>query len=433
MSFFEGPSSAAAFFAAVFFADIGTLLSFVAVSACPGRPWRPDIPAYAVVIAGRERFSRTASGAGGSDVAGGVDGVAVLVDLEVEVAARRGAGGADVADGGARRDLRPDRLGVALQVVVRGGDQMAVHDAVAEDGLVAGAAAVGAGDDPTGMRGLDRDPAGDREVDAGMELPGAVDRVDAPAEVRVQPGVDGVDPAARGGRRTARGPAAAAAAVAAVAALLLLLPLAALALLALGALAFLPRKFLDLGVERRAARLQGRDLGLVLRLLGLQLLTLRLLLRVEGVQRLLRLGGLRLGLLSALDRLLRVDLELRDLLPHSDQALRGVLGDGLVGAQGVQTGALRGHGEAVVHGAVHRVLRRGVADVDRGRVRHPAALVGVQRRGGELLIAGVDLLLALLDLSREPLLLGLRRGEALTDDAVLLAGLLQLALGLLEI
>src|SRR5699024_885698 len=432
MSFFEGPSSAAAFFAAVFFADIGTLLSFVAVSACPGRPWRPDIPAYAVVIAGRERFSRTASGAGGSDVAGRVDGVAVLVDLEVEVAARRGAGGADITDGGARRDLRPDRLGVALQVMVRGGDQATVHDAVAEDDLVAGAAVVGAGDHPAGVGGLDRDAAGDREVDAGVELPGAVDRVDAPAEVRVQARVDGVDPAARG-RGAARGPAAAAAAAAAALLLLLLLTALAFALLTLGALALLPRQLLDLGVERRAARLQGRDLGLVLRLLGLQLLTLRLLLRVEGVQRLLRLGGLRLGLLSALDRLLRVDLELRDLLPHSDQALRGVLGDGLVGAQGVQTGALRGHGEAVVHGAVHRVLRRGVADVDRGRVRHPAALVGVQRRGGELLIAGVDLLLALLDLSREPLLLGLRRGEALTDDAVLLAGLLQLALGLLEI
>src|SRR5699024_3901263 len=39
---------------------------------------------------------------GVSEVVGGVDGVAVLVDLEVEVAARRGAGGADIADGGAR-------------------------------------------------------------------------------------------------------------------------------------------------------------------------------------------------------------------------------------------------------------------------------------------------------------------------------------------
>src|SRR5699024_11160459 len=191
MSFFEGPSSAAAFFGAVFFADIGTLLSFVAVDARPGRGRRPGIPAYAVVSTGRERISRTASGAVGSEVVGGVDGVAVLVDLEVEVAARRGAGGADVADGGARGDLRPDRLGVALQVVVRGGDQVTVHDAVAEDDLVAGAAVVGAGDDPTGVRGLDRDPAGDREVDTGMELAGAVDRVDAPAEVRVQPCVDG--------------------------------------------------------------------------------------------------------------------------------------------------------------------------------------------------------------------------------------------------
>src|SRR5699024_8730404 len=247
MSFFEGPSSAAAFFAAVFFADIGTLLSFVAVSACPGRPWRPAIPAYAVVLAGRARFSRTASGAGGSDVVGGVDGVAVLVDLEVEVAARRGAGGADVADGGARRDLRPDRLGVALQVMVRGGDQATVHDAVAEDDLVARAAVVGAGDHPAGVRGLDRDAAGDREVDAGVELPGAVDRVDAPAEVRVQPCVDGVDPTARG-RGAARGPAAAAAAAALL--LLLLLTALAFALLTLGALALLPRQLLDLGVER---------------------------------------------------------------------------------------------------------------------------------------------------------------------------------------
>src|SRR5699024_3733866 len=308
---------------------------------------------------------------GDSEVVGGVDGVAVLVDLEVEVAARRGAGGADIADGGARGDLRPDRLGVALQVMVRGRDQTAVHDAVAEDDLVAGAAVVGAGDDPAGVRGLDRDPAGDREVDAGVELPGAVDRVDAPAEVRIQPCVDGVDPSARGGRRTARGPAAAAAAAVALLLLLLLLllPLATLAfaLLTLGTLPLLPRELLDLGVERRAARLQGRDLALVLGLLGLQLLALRLLLRVERVQRLLGLGGLRLGLLRALDSLLGVDRELRDLLPHGDQTLRGVLGDGLVGAQGIQARALRGHGEAVVHGAVHRVLRRGVADVDRGR------------------------------------------------------------------
>src|SRR5699024_4667648 len=224
MSFFEGPASAAAFFAAVFFADIGTLLSFVAVGARPGRVRRPAIPAYAVVSTGRERISRTASGAVGSEVVGGVDGVAVLVDLEVEVAARRGAGGADVADGGARGDLRPDRLGIALQVVVRGGDQVAVHDAVAEDDLVAGAAVVGARDDPSRVGGLDRHPAGDREVDAGVQLPGAVDRVDAPAEVRVQAGVDGVDPAAGRGR-AARG--AAPAAAAAVAALLLLLLLAA--------------------------------------------------------------------------------------------------------------------------------------------------------------------------------------------------------------
>src|SRR5699024_4603293 len=337
MSFFEGPSSAAAFFAAVFFADIGTLLSFVAVSACPGRPWRPAIPAYAVVLAGRARFSRTASGAGGSDVVGGVDGVAVLVDLEVEVAARRGAGGAYVADGGARRDLRPDRLGVALQVMVRGGDQATVHDAVAEDDLVARAAVVGAGDARAGVRGLDRNAAGDREVDAGVELPGAVDRVDAPAEVRIQPCVDGVDPSARGGRRTARGPAAAAAAAVALLLLLLLLLLLAtlaFALLTLGTLPLLPRELLDLGVERRAARLQGRGLALVLRLPSLQLLALRLVLRVWRVLRLLGLGGLRIGLLRSLYRPLGVDLKLRDFLPHGDQTLRGVIGDGLVGAQG---------------------------------------------------------------------------------------------------
>src|SRR5699024_5767367 len=132
-------------------------------------------------------------------------------------------------------------------------------------------------DDPAGVRGLDRDPAGDREVDAGVELPGAVDRVDAPAEVRIQPCVDGVDPSARGGRRTARGPAAAAAAaVALLLLLLLLLATLAFALLTLGTLPLLPRELLDLGVERRAARLQGRDLALVLGLLGLQLLALRL-------------------------------------------------------------------------------------------------------------------------------------------------------------
>src|SRR5699024_4446675 len=187
--------------------------------------------------------------------------------------------------------------------MVRGRDQTAVHDAVAEDDLVAGAAVVGAGDDPAGVRGLDRDPAGDREVDAGVELPGAVDRMDAPAEVRIQPCVDGVDPSARGGRRTARGPAAAAAAAVALLLLLLLLATLAFALLTLGTLPLLPRELLDLGVERRAARLQGRDLALVLGLLGLQLLALRLLLRVERVQRLLGLGGLRLGLLRALDRL----------------------------------------------------------------------------------------------------------------------------------
>src|SRR5699024_4534618 len=53
--------------------------------------------------------------------------------------------------------------------------------------------------------------------------------------------------------------------------------------------------------------------------------------------------------------------------------------------------------------------------------------------GGELLVAGVDLLLALLDLTGEPLLLGLGRAETLTDDPILLTGLLQLALRLLEI
>src|SRR5699024_12680818 len=55
------------------------------------------------------------------------------------------------------------------------------------------------------------------------------------------------------------------------------------------------------------------------------------------------------------------------------------------------------------------------------------------RSGGERLVAGVDLLLALLDLAGEALLLGLCRGEPLADLAVLLAGLLELALGLLEV
>src|SRR5690625_7806100 len=44
-----------------------------------------------------------------SDVVGGVDGVAVLVDLEVEVAAGRPARVTDLGDGLAGRDARADR------------------------------------------------------------------------------------------------------------------------------------------------------------------------------------------------------------------------------------------------------------------------------------------------------------------------------------
>src|SRR5699024_3536897 len=212
--------------------------------------------------------------------------------------------------------------------------------------------------------------------------------------------------------------------------LVLLLPLLALALLALPLLA---RELLDLGVEGRAAGLEARDVALVLLLLALELIALRLLRRVEIVQLLLRVGGLLLGLLGALDRLLGVDLQLLDLLAHRREALRRVLGDGLVGAQRVQPRALRSHGEAIVHGAVDGILRRRVAHVDRGRVGQPAALVGVQRHGGELAVAAVDLVAALVHRTGETLFLLLRRGEPLAGAAILLAGVLELCLGLLEI
>src|SRR5690606_19303447 len=118
-----------------------------------------------------------------------------------------------------------------LQVVVGAGDQAPVVDSMAEDDLVPGAAVVGPGDDAAGVSCSHRDSTGHREVDPRMEFPGAVDRVHAPAEVRVQPGIDGIDPAAAGVRRAARGTSPAAAA--ATAALLLALPLGPLLLLPL--------------------------------------------------------------------------------------------------------------------------------------------------------------------------------------------------------
>src|SRR5690625_2573873 len=271
MSCFWGPASLAASFAAFFFAAIGPSSPGRAVRAARFRggrllPGRRAVPRRSSLRLPAARPVATMPSADGGlvgralgairrrrlrpgrcpcpDVVGGVDGVAVLVALEVEVAAGRPARVTDRGDGLAGRDARADRYREALQVVVGAGHQLAVAHAVAEDQLVARPAVMGPGDHATGMRGLDPRPAGRGEIDARMEPPGPPDRVCAPSEVRVHTHVDGADPAAA---RRGRGPPAAGRGFAAARALragrvlvLAVLTLALFALLTLGPLPFPP-------------------------------------------------------------------------------------------------------------------------------------------------------------------------------------------------
>src|SRR5699024_6494455 len=119
---------------------------------------------------------------------------------EVEVAARGTAGGADVADDLARLDGGPDRGVVPLQVVVAGDGAVAVVDL---DPL-AGGAVVFDRHHGAGLRGLDRGPAADGEIDALMELGGAQHGVGAVAVPGADRSGDRLDvAAAAGGRRLA--------------------------------------------------------------------------------------------------------------------------------------------------------------------------------------------------------------------------------------
>src|SRR5699024_752798 len=440
MSCFWGPASLAASFAAFFFAAF-----FAAIGpSSPGRAVRAARFRCGRLLPGRRAVPRRSSlrlpaarpvanmpsADGGlvgravgsirerrlvpghcpcSDVVGGVDGVAVLVDLEVEVAAGRPARVTDLGDGLAGRDARADRYREALQVVVGAGHQLAVAHAVAEDQLVARPAVVGPGDHATGMRGLDPGPAGRGEIDARVEPPGSPDRVGAPSEVRVHAHVDGADPAAarcgRGSPAAGRGFAAARALRAGRVLVLAFLTFALFALLTLGPLPFLLGELGDLVVQGAAAGLQLRLVVLVLGLLRREIVALLLLLGVEVIEVLLGLSGILLGVLGALDRFLGLAFEVVDLLAHGGEAVRGVLVHRLVLTQTGQLCALGGHGQAVVHGTVDRVLGLLAADVDGGRAGRATSLVGGDGDLGELAVTAVDLFLALLDLAGQTLFL----------------------------
>src|SRR5699024_98818 len=161
------------------------------------------------------------------------------------------------------------------------------------------------------------------------------------------------------------------------------------ALLTLGPLPFLLGELGDLVVQGAAAGLQLRLVVLVLGLLRREIVALLLLLGVEVIEVLLGLSGILLGVLGALDRFLGLALE----------AVRGVLVHRLVLTQTGQLCALGGHGQAVVHGTVDRVLGLLAADVDGGRAGRATSLVGGDGDLGELAVTAVDLFLALLDLA----------------------------------
>src|SRR5690625_4258611 len=464
MSCFWGPASLAASFAAFFFAAIGPSSPGRAVRAARFRcgrllPGRRAVPRRSSLrLPAARPVANMPSADGGlvgravgsirerrlvpgrcpcSDVVGGVDGVAVLVDLEVEVAAGRPARVTDLGDGLAGRDARADRYREALQVVVGAGHQLAVAHAVAEDQLVARPAVMGPGDHATGMRGLDPRPAGRGEIDARMEPPGPPDRVGAPSEVRVHTHVDGADPAAarrgRGPPAAGRGFSTTARALRAGRVLVLaFLTFALFALLTLGPLPFLLGELGDLVVQGAAAGLQLRLVVLVLGLLRREIVALLLLLGVEVIEVLLGLSGILLGVLGALDRFLGLALEVVDLLAHGSEAVRGVLVHRLVLTQTGQLCALGGHGQAVVHGTVDRVLGFLAADVDGGRAGRATSLVGGDGDLGELAVTAVDLFLALLDLAGQSLFLLFGGLEPFPGQAVLLTCLGQFLAGLVE-
>ena len=294
---------------------------------------------------------------------------------------------------------------------------------------------MGPGDHATGMRGLDPRPAGRGEIDARMEPPGPPDRVGAPSEVRVHTHVDGADPAAarrgRGPPAAGRGFSTTARALRAVL-VLTFLTLALFALLTLGPLPFLLGELGDLVVQGAAAGLQLRLVVLVLGLLRREIVALLLLLGVEVIEVLLGLSGILLGVLGALDRFLGLALEVVDLLAHGSEAVRGVLVHRLVLTQTGQLCALGGHGQAVVHGTVDRVLGLLAADVDGGRAGRATSLVGGDGDLGELAVTAVDLFLALLDLAGQTLFLLFGGLEPFPGQAVLLTRLGQLLAGLVE-
>src|SRR5699024_12816352 len=91
----------------------------------------------------------------GSHPGAGVDLVAVLVRLEVQVTGGGVAGGADVADDVAAGD-RAGAAGEAIQVVVGRHQVHPVDHPMVQDHLVTAGVRPGVGDDRPGPRGIHR-------------------------------------------------------------------------------------------------------------------------------------------------------------------------------------------------------------------------------------------------------------------------------------
>src|SRR3954471_17532886 len=121
----------------------------------------------------------------------GVARVTVDAYLEVEVVAGGGAGAADTADHLTAADppavLDEDRRLVA----VAGADGPAVLPAVAEARVVAVAIGPAGAHDPAVGRGVDRAAGAGGEVEAGVQSPDPVHRVEAHAERARLPAVQG--------------------------------------------------------------------------------------------------------------------------------------------------------------------------------------------------------------------------------------------------